>query len=898
MSPMLRTILFSLLALLLTNCSSIQPPPTPPGPRAESGEAARQIHWQRSLDDALALSKSSGRPLLVALNMDGESASERIVRERYHDPEFVRWTRSFVCVVGSVFRHSLVDHDANGMRVPCPRLGEVTCAEHIALEPEIFGRYLAEPRVSPRHAVIQADGTKSFDLFLLFDLEELDRALRDAAVQATGRTGRPAALEPAGLGPAARTQRGRSAHEEQLRTTLQPERALQQLMETPSADAEAFCALAVRAESAAPEFSAQLGKAALEKGHAQAHASFLRERLGLVNAAAAGGVDTRGGRARHLLGLAECAPQEPFTRTQLLAEAVVGRPEERELARRALRRVLAAGELSALEARLAEAGGPLDARRAWQLAQALPVDAPQSDARSTGAMPQLEENLVRAEERLRQSENDASAQFEYGRAALELARARLAAGSTRELAFLLEDARTWLLRSVQAGAPSSEPLLALCEAHYRLSEFAEQEQVACRVLELQGRMPAWDARQGEEAAATTRRLRGELDASWNLRESLRWVGDGAARNLARRAAPADALEELGGILRGADALALLMLSSHAGESDCAALASFHEALGQHGIARAWWLHALSRLPESNVIRDGCLRSHWRAGQLRQLGDVYADVAARRPLSAACAWYAGSARVFEAEDWRRREAPQAALQAYAQALNHYTRAEELYAEQGAQALALGAREQQARVLLGMGFAHLIADQRVQAAEQLLAAVRRDARIEEARDGLERETVDLVDQCMEWRASGPSPVDALELLRQLDEAAPQRPVWALRIADAQLREARRSIRRGLRAEGLAEAGRAVQAARQALSQESAQVGADPEQARRALILPLMLSGETLLELGRAPEALERLREAMQLAGRTQPADDSSAALRAALAELTRIYGEAAPVTREGR
>jgi hypothetical protein len=887
---MLRTLLLALLAPLLANCSSIQPPPMQPGPRAESGETARQIHWQRSLDDALALSKSSGRPLLVALNMDGESASERIVRERYHDSEFVRWTRNFVCVVGSVFRHSLVDHDANGVRVPCPRLGEVTCAEHIALEPEIFGRYLAEPRVSPRHALIQADGTKSFDLFLLFDLGDLDKALHDAAVQATGRAGRPATLEPAGLGPAARTQRARSAHEEQLRTTLQPERALQQLMETPSADAEAFFALAVRAESAAPEFSAQLGKAACEKGHAQAHARFLRERLALVSPSMAGGVDTRGGRARHLLGLAECVPQEPFTRTQLIAEAVVGRPEERELARRALRRVLAAGELSALDARLAEAGGPLDARRALQLAQALPVETAQSDARASEAMSVLEEKLVRAEERLRQAEFDFATQYDYGRAALDLARARLAAGSTRELAFLLEDARTWLQRS----ATGSEQLLALCEAHFRLSEFAEQEQVACRVLQLQGSMPAWDARQGEDAAATTRLLRAKLDASWNLRESLRWVGDGAARNLARRAAPADALEELGGILRGADALELLMLSSYAGESDCAALASFHEALGQHGIARAWWLHALARLPESNAVREGCLRSHWRAGQLRQLGDAYAELAARRPLSAACAWYAGSARVLEAEDWRRREAPQAALEAYAQALNHYTRAEELYAQLDAQALALGAREQQARVLLGMGFAHLIADQRAQAAEQLLAAVQRDARIENARDGLDREPVDLVDQCLEWRASGPSPVDALDLLNQLLLAAGQHPVWALRIADAQLREARRSIRRASKADGLIEAGRAVEAARLALAHPDA----NPEQARRALVLPLMLSGETLLDLGRASEARERLAQAAVLAGVAQPIDESATILRSTLAELTRLYGEAAPVPREGR
>ncbi len=82
----------------------------------------RQILWQRNLDDALALSKAEHRPLLVALNMDGESACERIVRERYRDPKFVASTRPFVCVIGTVFRHNPRDYDDEGRRIPCPRL--------------------------------------------------------------------------------------------------------------------------------------------------------------------------------------------------------------------------------------------------------------------------------------------------------------------------------------------------------------------------------------------------------------------------------------------------------------------------------------------------------------------------------------------------------------------------------------------------------------------------------------------------------------------------------------------------------------------------------------------------------------------------------------------------------
>lgn len=885
---MMRTLLTASL-LLLTACVSIQDPPQAPGPRPEQGAELHQVHWQRSLEDALELSRSSGRPLLVALNMDGESASERIVRERYRDPQFVAWTRRFVCVIGSVFRHSLVDHDRSGNRVPCPRLGEVTCGEHIALEPEIFTRFLAEPRVSPRHALIQPDGTKSADMYLLFDLRELDKVLAEAA----GRAPAPAALEPALPGAQARTQRGRARNEERLRGTLSPEKDLEQVIAAGSGGIEALCALAIRAESAAPEFSSALGRAAATLGLSAPYARFLRERLDLAGSTTAGGLDTRGGRARHLLGLAECAGSEPWVRSRLLAEFVAGRPEERELVKRALQRVLAPGELPALEIRLKEAGGSMDARRALQLAGALPVTQLAADARPLRAMEELEAELIAAEERLRAADGDSKLQSAYGRAALELARARIAQGSTRELAFLLEDARTWLQRADAAqgaGNPAAaiEARLALCEAHYRLSEFAEQEAVACAALVAHGAMPSWDARSGEDAAATARRLRGELDASLPLRETLRWVGDGAGRNLARRAAPADAGEELGGILRGADALALLALSSHAGESDWVAVASFHEAIGLESIARSWWLLALERLPESLAIRDGVLRWHWRQGALRELALLYTDLAERHPLSPACAWFAGTAHVLEGEDFRRREAALEALRCYELAVTDFQKAAALYEEQENLALVAGAREQAGRAYLGMGFANLIRNDQAAAAQMLVRALELGPGLADARDGLDRETVDLVDQCMEWRAGGRSPVNPLELMERLPQAA----TWALRISDTQLREARRSVRRGAREEGLEEATRAVAAARRALELE------DSQAARRALVLPLWLIGETSLGLGAAGVARAALSEAAQLAGIEVPSGAEPQALQSVLDALLKLYGEAAPVQREGR
>src|SRR5258707_296022 len=99
------------LALSLAASSARVRPASVQSSAASAEGRDRQILWQRSLDDALAIAQAEGRPLLVAVNMDGESASDRIVRERYRDPAFVAATRRFVCVIASAFRHAPRDHD-------------------------------------------------------------------------------------------------------------------------------------------------------------------------------------------------------------------------------------------------------------------------------------------------------------------------------------------------------------------------------------------------------------------------------------------------------------------------------------------------------------------------------------------------------------------------------------------------------------------------------------------------------------------------------------------------------------------------------------------------------------------------------------------------------------------
>jgi hypothetical protein len=137
--------------------------PPPPGlvpeqmwyaPTAEDWAKPVAIRWQRTWDDAVRLSQQTKRPILVCVNMDGEIASEHYAGVRYRDPEIAKLWEPYVCVIASVYRHTPRDHDDQGRRIPCPRLGHVTCGEHIAMEAVVYAKFLDGKRISPRHVMV------------------------------------------------------------------------------------------------------------------------------------------------------------------------------------------------------------------------------------------------------------------------------------------------------------------------------------------------------------------------------------------------------------------------------------------------------------------------------------------------------------------------------------------------------------------------------------------------------------------------------------------------------------------------------------------------------------------------------------------------------------------------
>lgn len=144
------------------------------------------IHWQRSLDDALALSRRTGRPMLVCVNLDGENASEAYAHSKYKNPDFVALIERYVPLIISPNRHNPADYDEKGRRIQCPRFGTVTCGEHIRPEQRAYELYFSGQRYAPRHVGVAPEGTVLFDRYLDQDLANVDRALRKNVVETSG----------------------------------------------------------------------------------------------------------------------------------------------------------------------------------------------------------------------------------------------------------------------------------------------------------------------------------------------------------------------------------------------------------------------------------------------------------------------------------------------------------------------------------------------------------------------------------------------------------------------------------------------------------------------------------------------------------------------------------------
>ncbi len=149
-----------------------------PAPTAEDWAKPCLITWQRTFEDAVAVSRETQKPLLVCVNMDGEIASEHYAGIRYRQPEVAALYEPYVNVIASTYRHNPRDYDEQGRRIICPRFGSVTCGEHIAIEPGLFDKFFEGQRVAPRHIAVELDSSEVYDVFYAFDTASVFDTIR------------------------------------------------------------------------------------------------------------------------------------------------------------------------------------------------------------------------------------------------------------------------------------------------------------------------------------------------------------------------------------------------------------------------------------------------------------------------------------------------------------------------------------------------------------------------------------------------------------------------------------------------------------------------------------------------------------------------------------------------
>jgi hypothetical protein len=879
---------------------------------------AHQILWQRDLDQALALARAEDRPLFVAVNMDGESASDRIVCENYRDPRFVADTRPFVCLVASVFRHNPRDHDEAGRRIPCPRLGECTCGEHMALEPALFERFLQDgERVAPRHAVILVDGTKAWDLSLCFDLHDIDRELAASARTERERRGTRAAELPAEVPEldwealaARRDARGRAALE--LRLLRAPDEAsLTRALEAIAAHGDAGSAEALRL------VAARLGE----------HASALRERflasaraLGLERVVALqlrdrlrqldplpGGADPVAAELLPLLATLDGA--EPSLRSMLLACGMLD--GYGASAGEALARVLPPAEQAALEARVDKLGGPFALRELLAAARGVTRGAREPLPRAgtaRDAMPEaaaLEQTLAELEPLLARQPDDPELRARFAKASLDLGRRRLEE-HRRDVQDLFGDAAAGFDRALAARPAATEWWIERARAAYFLARFADEAEYGRRALALAAELPFGEL--PDERNLTAEVVAG---AHWITDdtpfEALRWIGDGDARLLAERSGT-DAALEGAGMLEGLRALGFVAASPFGNAQDWLSFASFAGALGlwreEFAIVRA----GVERLPAAPELRSYLNNALWNGGQFELAPFLADELAGEHSELADAWWFAGQAWLLAGENARRLEQPERALADYARSRVRFERAAALRPEYGE-----SCRFQIVRGWLGRGFAAARAGRRAAAAECLVEAVATGAQLPGVADGLGYDVLDLVDKICEWRETGPSPVDPLALAARLAELAPDDPFWPVALSDSELREALRAdgrnpvraMRDTVDAEGKPirmllglpdEEGDACLLAALALARRALPTS---EEDRKVIAQADTIWAERMLERGRLDGVAEALAEAAPLCALAPPAPGADLpALRAKAAELRALLGEARPRWRLGR
>lgn len=581
-----------------------------PAPTAKDWQRPCLITWQRSFDDARAVSLDTGRPIMVAVNMDGEIASEHYAGIRYRQPEIAALYEPYVNVIASVYRHTPRDHDENGRRILCPRFGSVTCGEHIAIEPGLYDRYFEGQRVAPRHIGLELDSEEMYDVFYAFDTDSVFAAIRD------GITNRPEppAQEPRGDLPLVERVSSRD-----IADRLAVEQAYQQ------GDQALRSALLDAAMDSGGEAPVELLRLALMGYDTQLSR---RARSALQQSASPDAIS--------LIVEALGAPLSGVERDGLIA-ALQRIGEESPRAQR----------LAVVHGGLAAGSGDVDAG-AWSDRLQLAATEYNSTAAHALAAEKADQALLGQQNDVL-SAADSSAHVELAEAFLSQVY-ELPEHDRESRSLLLQDARNTAATARALGANGWRVDAVSAIASYYLEDTEA----------------AWQWSGAAIAAGVPD------DASdWNSMAVLAIFAQ--SRQQAIRAALRDKTEWPGQWLADVHAAcSVLALHPHGTDDQIVAHYEFLDAMGADGQAEQILQAGLRRFPESPALHTkfrGRLLSRQGVDQLEA---AYGDWLGRDDSGESASWYAGYASAVAAEFHRRANRESQAHAAYDRAIVHYER----------------------------------------------------------------------------------------------------------------------------------------------------------------------------------------------------------------------------------
>jgi tetratricopeptide (TPR) repeat protein len=638
-------LLQSLLALALLGTTPAQqdPPteaqrpaptpgnPTPPLPGPGPQGAAREQMWfaptaedwkkpvlitfQRTWEDAVALSRETKKPILVCVNMDGEIASEHYAGVRYRQPDIAKLYEPYICVMASVYRHNPRDYDEQGRRILCPRFGCVTCGEHIAIEPLLYEKFMEGRRIAPRHIMIELDGSETYDVYYAFDTASVFQQIQD------GITNRTIQADPIVRGDRSIIERLAS---KDIRDRDAVEQAFQDGDDTLK---DALLAAAKDLGSEAPVDLLRLGVFGLDVDRSD------RSRQMLAQSDSPKAVD--------LIAEALRAPLPQDERQELIAALDrLGEtsPEARTLA--VVQRGL---------------GGRSDTVDAGSWEQAMKNVAADQGAADSYA---LEARLAASERALAAEPANADARLDIASASLSLAapqRSPAAVGPG----------------SVRAQQQHRRLLLQDAE---RQAKLAEANGGSGWKLDATLAVTAYEAGDTEEAyrrAMAAMRHMPDDAGDWTSMMVLQIFAE--HRQLGIRQAVLDKQnwppEWLADVHTAYSLLAAHPLGSDAHVTDHY---DFVRALGGRGQADQILQKGLARFPDSGWLHERLRQSALRRRGPQNLREIYDRMLVNNP-SPSMHWFAGYAGLVEAEFHRRRGLSSEALASYERAIDHYEQA---------------------------------------------------------------------------------------------------------------------------------------------------------------------------------------------------------------------------------